>query len=523
MAINISSNFLVGVRDFLDSRQRVETRAGLDSINTFFIPDMFIVYCEEEDCYYQYKEATESWLMLDLNINEYLYELDENGEPDLTKPIYIEEERMVQFDENIIRAWIDDGGQLTAEDELLDYIIDDSIQGAENKTYSSEYIESKYNELYENFKTYTDERLTSLSNIIYIKIDSVDEMDREDVFYLIEDGSNKFNIYVLDEYGMPIELGSSEMDISGFQPLRDPSLTTTSKNVVTAMNEVYTRYNNTEKLIGDVGNLAVPKQDSLYIAASYTADQAKTVGKVNELTTNDKTDIVNSINELSKEVGLLRDLKMSDNSSIVNAINSFASEIISVGSIIAFAGPSIPENYLTCNGGTFLKKDYPLLFEVMPDSFKISETQCRLPSLTDTVVAYGDTIGQYGGEPFVRLTLNQSPPHVHTCSAQSHYHSGWTGYQNAFSAPLYYGTNLAKKVSSRSNYTIWYTSSNVDGLGKHNHKYTVKDATHTHTSYYTGYGGADLTSAYVDSIGNISYAHNNTQPSMYLRYIIKAK
>ena len=124
MAINISSNFLVGVRDFLDSRQRVETRAGLDSINTFFIPDMFIVYCEEEDCYYQYKEATESWLMLDLNINEYLYELDENGEPDLTKPLYMEEERMVKFDENVIRAWIDDGGQLTAEDELLDYIID---------------------------------------------------------------------------------------------------------------------------------------------------------------------------------------------------------------------------------------------------------------------------------------------------------------------------------------------------------------------------------------------------------------
>jgi hypothetical protein len=92
MAINISSNFLVGVRDFLDSRQRVETRAGLYSINTFFIPDMFIVYCEEEDCYYQYKEATESWIMLDLNINEYLYELDENGEPDLTKPLYIEEE-----------------------------------------------------------------------------------------------------------------------------------------------------------------------------------------------------------------------------------------------------------------------------------------------------------------------------------------------------------------------------------------------------------------------------------------------
>ena len=94
MAMNISSNFLVGVRDFLDSRQRVENRQDLDSINTFFIPDMFIVYCEEEDCYYQYKEATESWLMLDLNINEYLYELDENGAPDLTKPLYIEEERI---------------------------------------------------------------------------------------------------------------------------------------------------------------------------------------------------------------------------------------------------------------------------------------------------------------------------------------------------------------------------------------------------------------------------------------------
>ena len=523
MAINISSNFLVGVKDFLDSRQRVETRLDLDSINTFFIPDMFIVYCEEEDCYYQYKEATESWIMLDLNINEYLYELDENGEPDLTKPLYIEEERMVQFDENVIRAWIDDGGQLTAEDELLDYIIDDSVQGAENKTYSSEYIESKYNELYESFKIYTDERLVALNNIIYIKIDSVDEMDREDVFYLIEDGSNKFNIYVLDEYGMPIELGSSEMDISGFQPLRDPSLNTTSKSVVTAMNEVYTRYDNTEKLIGDIGNLAVPEQGSLYIAASYTAEKAKTIGKVNELTTNDKTDIVNSVNELSKEVGLLQDLKMSDKSSIVNAINSFASEIISVGSIVAFAGQTIPENYLECHGGTFLKKDYPLLFEAMADIYKISETQCRLPYLRRTVVAYGDTIGKTGGSEYVGLTLSQCSPHVHTCSPQSHYHTGWTSYQDAWAYALYYGTGLGKKVSSRANYTIWYNDADINGLGKHNHRFIVKDSSHSHTSYYTGYGGTDLTEAYVDDQGDVSNTHNNMQPSMQLRYIIKAK
>ena len=523
MAMNISSNFLVGVKDFLDSRQRVATRLDLSSINTFFIPDMFMVYCEEEDCYYQYKEATDSWSMLDLDINEYLYELDENGEPDLTKPLYLEEERMVQFDENVIRAWIDDGGQLTAEDELLDYIIDDSVQGAENKTYSSEYIETKYNELYESFKTYADERLSALSNIIYIKIDSIDEMDREDVFYLIEDDSDKFNIYVLDEYGMPMELGSSEMDISGFQPLRDPSLTTTSKNVVTAMNEVYTRYDNTEKLIGDIGNLAVPVQDSLYIAASYTAEKAKTVGKVNELTTNVKTDIVGSVNELSKEVGLLQDLKMADKSSIVNAINSFASEIISVGSIVAFTGSSLPENYLRCDGRTYKKLDYPLLYDVVDDNLKISDTTFKVPNLHHTVPVYGNPIGTKGGSEWVGLTLNQSPPHVHTCSPQSHYHTGWTSYQDAFYYALYYGTGLGKKVSSRANYNAWYNATDTPDLGKHKHKFIVRNSTHNHTSYYTGYGGTDLTEAYVDDAGNVSETHLNVQPSMHLCYIIKAK
>ena len=159
----------------------------------------------------------------------------------------------------------------------------------------------------------------------------------------------------------------------------------------------------------------------------------------------------------------------------------------------------------------------------MPDSFKISETQCRLPLLTRTVVAYGDTIGQYGGSQYVRLTLNQSPPHVHTCSPQSHYHTGWTSYENAFAYSLYYGTGLGKKVSSRANYTIWYNDADIINLGKHNHKFIVRDSTHSHTSYYTGYGGTDLTSAYVDDQGNVSDSHFNMQPSMYLRYIIKAK
>jgi hypothetical protein len=527
MAIEVSSNFLLGVRDFLDSRQKVETVIDLNNINVDYLPDLFIVYCEEDDCYYQYVEATNTWKMLDLDINEYLYEKDENGNPDLNKPLYIEEDRMSLLDEAAIQAWIDDGGVLTSDDELIDYIVDDSVEDATDKTYSSELIESKYTDLYTRFKTYADERLRALNNIVYIKVDSVDEMDRTDVFYLIQDdpSSEYFQIYVLSEDGWPIALGSSEMDISGFQPLRDAALTTTSKAVVGAINEVNKRAKNVNDIIGDYNNLAVPEQDDLYIATSYIADKAKTIGKINELTTNSKNEVVSAINEISNEVGLLEDLKMSDKSSVVNAINSFISEIINIGTIIAYSGTIIPDNYLICDGTIYSKSQYPLLYEALDESFRTSVSAFRVPNLVGKVPVYFN-MGYSGGTEEVALTINQVGAHSHECTSQSHYHTGYVGYRDAFYNLFYYGTGLAQKVSSRNNYLTWYGTSTTY-IGNHRHTLSVSNSSHTHYSQYTGYGGQNLSSQYTykdeSNVIHVSEPHSNIQQTMNLYYLIKAK
>lgn len=527
MATVVSSTFLVGVKDYLDSRQKVSARIDIDNINTSFIPDLFIVYCEEEDVYYQYKEVENKWILLDLDINEYLYELNENGEPDLTKPLYIEEDRMNIYDELVIQSWIEDGCNLTIEDDLLDFIIDDSFGGASDKTYSSENIKFKYDDLYKRFKEYADERFKLLNSIVYIKINSVDEMDRTDVFYLIEntDGSETFSIYILSEDGLPISLGSSEMDISGFQPLRDPNLNTNSKAVVKAINEVNTRYKKDQEIIGDYNNLAVPVQDSLYEASAYIANKAKTIGKVNELTTVNKTDIISSINELSSEIGLLKDLKTTDNSSIVSAINSFISEIINIGIIIPYTSNVIPENYLLCNGSLVEKIKYPLLYDLIGDTFGYSSdvNYFRLPDFRGRIPIGGPYMGDTDGEYYERLSLSQLGPHFHECQSESHYHSGYTSYEYAWNTYLQYGSGLYYDVSRRSdNNTIWSNNSSST-VASHTHTVYFYSSTHTHYSKYTGYGGVDLTSAYKDAEGYVSQPHLNIQPTMGLNYIIKAK
>lgn len=519
MAIQVSSNFLVGVKKFLDSRQSVKTIAELNDINTNFIPDGFIVYCEEDNNHYRYIEDKYTWTTLDMDISEYLYELDENGDADFDKPIYIKDEHSEIIDLVMVQGWVEDGATIGPDDELRNYIIDDFSVSLDTKTYSSETIVSKFENYLKEFKTYAKEELARLDNIKYIKINDVIEMDRTDVFYLLEDNEvlGTFQIYILDETGTAIALGSSEMDISGFQPLRDARLQTTSKGVVDAINEINERHEKVEEQIGSVSNLIVQQQDSLLNSCDYLYSIASKIGDLTKLTTVAKLDLISSINELYSEIGELKDLKMTDQTNIVLAMNSFLSEIINVGTIIPYAGNVVPPGYLICDGQTYYSKDYPFLAKMLNPG----GTTFSVPNFCGRVVfgtndEYG--VNSSGGSAAVALTSSNLPSHTHgATTTTSHYHSGTTSTGKAS-----YWINTTGSIVLKDRVR------NVLGSETCRHTHTVyfKKNSHTHTMHYAGYGyGLGMGSSYEQcpSIKNsgTAYTHNNMQPSLVLRYLIK--
>jgi len=75
-----------------------------------------------------------------------------------------------------------------------------------------------------------------------------------------------------------------------------------------------------------------------------------------------------------------------------------------------------PAGWLTFNGATRNKADYPELFDVLPAAWKGSTT-FTLPSVTEYFLRYSAAaadVGNTGGTNTINLTVNQLPSHTHT-------------------------------------------------------------------------------------------------------------
>lgn len=157
------------------------------------------------------------------------------------------------------------------------------------------------------------------------------------------------------------------------------------------------------------------------------------------------------------------------------------------GVIFPFGGTSAPAGFLMCDGSAVSRAAYPLLFATIgtafgngdgSTTFNVPDLRGRVPAGKDDMggsaanrltnggsgVA-GNTLGAVGGAETHTLSASQIPPHTHPLPAAG------AGTGAGSNAQLYQGTNTG----------------NIN------------------TSANTG-GGA---------------AHNNTQPTMVLNYIIK--
>lgn len=111
---------------------------------------------------------------------------------------------------------------------------------------------------------------------------------------------------------------------------------------------------------------------------------------------------------------------------IGHVIGRMEHEIMSglIGAILPHVMASLTGlTMLPCEGSTYLRVDYPLLYEAIDPVFIIDADSFKVPDLRDKFpLAAGDNypIGTEGGEETHTITIDEMPRHLHRVEPHSH-------------------------------------------------------------------------------------------------------
>lgn len=120
---------------------------------------------------------------------------------------------------------------------------------------------------------------------------------------------------------------------------------------------------------------------------------------------------------------------------------------VPIGTILPFSGTTIPDGYLSCNGSSLLRTDYPDLFNVIGTTygsvdnthFNLPNIQGKIPVGLDTTDTDFNVLGKTGGEKTHTLTIDEMPSHNHKFKRTGAYgtSSNHTGMINEMGATNY--------------------------------------------------------------------------------------
>lgn len=258
------------------------------------------------------------------------------------------------------------------------------------------------------------------------------------------------------------------------------SNSTAESSTATGSDLVINRYNNSGSLLGTV--LTITRSSGL---ATFTNNVAVT-GTLN--VTSDATFVSNAIVSTAP----------TNSSHLTN--KEYVDKSMPVGSIIAYAGSSVPNGWVVCDGSAISRTTYAGLYSVCGTYYGSGDgsTTFNVPNLTDKFIRGGSTRGTSGGS--TSITTSNMPSHDHggaTGSSNATHNHGTvsTGGESGHT----HDTNFAQRTgvfaagSSGTNSAYYNTpGKSTGGSTGHSHAVTIPDANapHTHSISPQGSGSA---------------------------------
>lgn len=201
---------------------------------------------------------------------------------------------------------------------------------------------------------------------------------------------------------------------------------------------------------------------------------------------------------------------------------------MAIGSIIQFAGRTIPNNYLVCDGSAVSRTDYAQLYAAIGDTYGPGDgvSTFNIPNLCDNVAIGASSthiLGTTGGEKAHTLVSDEVAEHLHSVPAHGHAHTivaktpqlSHTITQPTFSYNMLSGSRKVRSTGLQTFYSTRTSKamSRSTNLAISNHAATA----------CTMSGAITDCAAMTSGDAGSGDAHNNMMPYIALVYLIQAE